>query len=68
MEALAVREPLQLCSDQRNFQLDFQIIANRESPGFKRRVPRETEIAAFDPCGCGRASNARLTWKNSWPY
>jgi hypothetical protein len=32
MEALAVREPLFLCSDQGNFQLDFQIIPSRNSP------------------------------------
>jgi hypothetical protein len=50
-----VRESLQLCSDQRNFQLDFQIIADQESPGFKRRIPRETEIALLNSRGCGRA-------------
>src|SRR5260370_25357846 len=52
MEALPVREPLQLCSDQRNFQLDFQIIANQKSSRFERRVPREAEIAPLDPGGC----------------
>jgi hypothetical protein len=50
--ALAVRELLPLCSDQGDFQLDFEIVANQESSGFKRRVPRETEIAPLDPCGC----------------
>jgi hypothetical protein len=52
MGALAVRELLPLCSDQGDFQLDFEIVANQESSGFKRRVPRETEIAPLDPCGC----------------
>ena len=41
-----------LCFDQRNFQLDFQIVANQKSAGFQRRVPIKAEIAPLDPRRC----------------
>src|SRR5260370_16006571 len=38
-----------LCFDQRNFQLDFQIVAHQKSPGFQLPVPIKREIPPLYP-------------------
>ena len=42
--------------NQRDFQLDFEIVANQYSAGFERGIPSESEFASLDLGGSGRSN------------
>ena len=42
--------------NQRDFQLDFEIVANQYSAGFERGIPSEAEFASLDLGGSGRSN------------